>query len=943
MQTKLSVFCDRLIEAGWLAAAIVAPLFFNFYSNRIFEASKVTLLRSIVLLMLGPWLIKSLETWPSNREQGAQGNGQKSLAFLRTPLVIPALFLMAVYVLTTITSVIPRVSFWGSYHRREGTYVVLCYVAIFFLTLQTLRTRQQLERLITVILLTSLPISLYGIMQHYELDPLPWIRGGADRVQSTFGNPILMGAYLIMVIPVTGGRLLHCLRRIQTEGGKLLLVGCYLLVLGLQLTCLLFTQSRGPVMGLLAGLFFFFLLLAIFSGQKGLVLTVVGFAILLVLFLVILNLPNSPLAPIRGMPYIGRLGRMLETASGTGRERVLTWQGAMELVAADPLRAVIGHGPDSMYVAFNPYLSAELADSFGPGRTADRCHNETLDALAMTGLVGFAAYLLLFGSTFYHGLKGLGLIRNRRHAAAFVLLSLAGGSLGTLIPWLLEGTLKFAGVGLPLGLMAAMGVYLVAHVFFSGHRATDGWRQILLVALLSALVAHFIEIQFGIAIAATRTYFWLYAALLVIVGYFLQTEPTSIQAMAESADATSRKRRARRRKARRKRAKRPARGLGSIPLSGSTLSYSLAMGLILMTIGFDFIIPRFDFRANGPLIFGLFFAVWLLGGLIVTAEVGREKVSSQGGGPSPLLTYCVISLGWLLLFIIVHAAIAIPGTGIERVIIVYYLYHLLAVLAIAASLVMGFTLSLPLCRGRTWWLYPIIAVGVIFLVLTTNLNVAKADIYYKFGLAAESSQRIDEAIAIYRRAVELAPHVHRYHLSLGWAYGLKAMSTSDASQQLALFEYSCKELERAKEINPLDPDIMATLGHVYWNWGRLTPYLPQQAQRWEVALVHYRQATALSPQNQGRRLKDNMVQTYRHLGDVYTATGKLDQAIVAYKEAIEMASDDYLSHRNLAIVYQQLGLIKEAIIEAKAARELAPAEEGAELDSLIAQLEMQKP
>jgi len=56
-----------------------------------------------------------------------------------------------------------------------------------------------------------------------------------------------------------------------------------------------------------------------------------------------------------------------------------------------------------------------------------------------------------------------------------------------------------------------------------------------------------------------------------------------------------------------------------------------------------------------------------------------------------------------------------------------------------------------------------------------------------------------------------------------------------------------------------------------------------------------------------------------------------------------VAPDDRMSHRNLAIVYQQLGLIEEAIIEARAARDLAPAEEGAELDALIAQLEMQKP
>nr|MBC8264198.1 hypothetical protein [Anaerolineales bacterium] len=47
MQTRLGLFCDKIIEASWLTTAIVTPLFFNWYSNRVFEASKVALLRSI--------------------------------------------------------------------------------------------------------------------------------------------------------------------------------------------------------------------------------------------------------------------------------------------------------------------------------------------------------------------------------------------------------------------------------------------------------------------------------------------------------------------------------------------------------------------------------------------------------------------------------------------------------------------------------------------------------------------------------------------------------------------------------------------------------------------------------------------------------------------------------------------------------------------------------
>ena len=41
MQTKLGVFCEGVMEAGWLAALIIAPLFFNVYSDRVFEPDKI--------------------------------------------------------------------------------------------------------------------------------------------------------------------------------------------------------------------------------------------------------------------------------------------------------------------------------------------------------------------------------------------------------------------------------------------------------------------------------------------------------------------------------------------------------------------------------------------------------------------------------------------------------------------------------------------------------------------------------------------------------------------------------------------------------------------------------------------------------------------------------------------------------------------------------------
>ena len=57
-RSKLDRWCDAVLEAGWLAAVVVAPLFFNVFSSRVFEPDKISLIRTLALTMAVAWLIK---------------------------------------------------------------------------------------------------------------------------------------------------------------------------------------------------------------------------------------------------------------------------------------------------------------------------------------------------------------------------------------------------------------------------------------------------------------------------------------------------------------------------------------------------------------------------------------------------------------------------------------------------------------------------------------------------------------------------------------------------------------------------------------------------------------------------------------------------------------------------------------------------------------------
>jgi tetratricopeptide (TPR) repeat protein/O-antigen ligase len=935
MQSKVSLFCERLIEAGWLAAVIVTPLFFNVASKQTFEPDKVALLRSLALVMVAAWAVRAIE----------QGKVREEGRFPFWPLLGVVAFFCLANILATLASVDPRSSLWGSYDRRQGLYTMLSYVVIFLLMICSLRRREQLERLITAILLTSLPVSLYAIIQHYGWDPIRWTMPVTERVMSTLANPIFVAAYLIMVVPLTLERLVRAVAAWWNRQAlpDLVLLGCYLSLFCAQAMGIYVTQSRGPVVGLAVGLFLLFLLWAVARGRKGWLLAISGLGVGLAIFLVVLNLPNTPLATIKQRLPLGRFGALLQVDPG----RVLIWQGVLAMTTASPERALLGYGPESLGVVFFRYYPPEMYP-IKEGAVADRAHNQSFDILATTGLLGLTAYLLLLGGIFYYGLKGLGLISSRRQGAVFILLLLLGGALGALVARLLEGTWRFIGMGVPLGMVVAMGLYAFGRAFFAqaDRPALAGWRQTVLLAVFATLVAHFIETQSGIAVTATLTHFWVYAALLLVVGYRLSEESVAAPTVASVPPvAAPIKRRDQRQRKPAPPAGRPAPGLLDSPI----LAYALLAGLLVMTTGFDFITYQFKLQGKDFFLVGIMAVTWLFCGLVITAEaVERASSLSSREAAYPLLVYSLGSLVLLSVFLLIfvpvsRVAAAHGGSALVDMVNVYYLFLFLALVAIAIALARRAPLPSLLWRRAIWWLYPLLGLAMAGLVFVTNLSTVQADVYYNLGVMYHDAGKYDQSIDFYRRALSLAPNQPMYHLYLGMDTFARVSAASDETQRLRLFEDARQEVEKAIELSPLDPDYPWNLGDLYQQWAKLAPTPAEKAQRLVKALEYYQETVTLSPNSHGPRLKSTMIETALLLGNTYLAAGALEPARAMYEYASALDPQDYHSHKSLATLYQQWGRPEDALAEARLASDLAPANEKPALEDLIKQLEAQKP
>jgi tetratricopeptide (TPR) repeat protein len=147
------------------------------------------------------------------------------------------------------------------------------------------------------------------------------------------------------------------------------------------------------------------------------------------------------------------------------------------------------------------------------------------------------------------------------------------------------------------------------------------------------------------------------------------------------------------------------------------------------------------------------------------------------------------------------------------------------------------------------------------------------DRYFTLGLA-QSEQNIDDAIASFRRTLDLAPQhtLARYNLAL-------ALSRSDHVAE------SIDELKRALAIDP-QPQIHYSLGIIYWHQGEF-----------DRAVTELKAAIAQQP---------NYADAHYALGSVLKARKDWKGASDALRRAIALRSDSS-THYTLAQVLQQAG------------------------------------
>jgi O-antigen ligase len=262
------------------------------------------------------------------------------------------------------------------------------YGLLFFLATESFQTEDQVRRFVWFLLSLGFVVSLFGIIQHFSFNGKLYWFVSLPSGAGPFG-PFVNGDHFAGFVELTAplGLALLLFRSRRREQVTLLLLFTIVPV-----AALILSASRGGIIGLVLE----FALLALLSrahriGRKQL-LGAVAIALVAGSFVVWLGVSKA----------IQRFEQL--THGGISRElRVSIYQDTWQIFLDHPL---VGTGLGTLVAVYPRYAS------FYNGLTVDHAHNDYVELLSDTGMVGGLIGLSFIGLLSWRGLASLQLARS---------------------------------------------------------------------------------------------------------------------------------------------------------------------------------------------------------------------------------------------------------------------------------------------------------------------------------------------------------------------------------------------------------------------------------------------------------------------------------------------------------------------------------------------------
>jgi O-antigen ligase len=284
--------------------------------------------------------------------------------------------------LASVFSIHVPTAFFGKYRRLEGFFSFVNYALVFFLAVQLIDKAGKMRSLMRTLFFSNLIVVGYGLLQWRGLDPIKWgqLPFEANRAFSTYGNPDLLGGFLMFTLPI-------CLVLALSEQDTWWRIGYWI---GFLATVVVWIVSfvRGAWVGGAVGIAI--VVFAVFWLHDR--LTVVDWS-----FIGVTGAAAAGLAlysSLKGqgvMNFWERLSSITAFGEGSAKTRFEIWSAAIRAIKDRPF---FGFGPDTFRLLFPKYKPAAYTADAGYLSVADNVHNYPLQ---LTTGIGIPGTLMLYG------------------------------------------------------------------------------------------------------------------------------------------------------------------------------------------------------------------------------------------------------------------------------------------------------------------------------------------------------------------------------------------------------------------------------------------------------------------------------------------------------------------------------------------------------------------
>jgi tetratricopeptide (TPR) repeat protein/O-antigen ligase len=360
-----------LFAAPFICLLVTTSLFFPYITGKNFA------FRIITEIITGSWLALAFVN--------ASYRPKRSWVFAALTAFV------AIMAVADAAGVMPFKSFWSNFERMDGWITLIHVLALVFVAACMLNTEKLWKRLFQTSLGVSVYCSLYGLLQLAGITAIgqAGASGGLSaRVDATFGNPIYLAIYMLFHIFLAA--LLWAQHWADERGRdtRFLASWAYGAVIVLDTLALLFSGTRGTILGLAAGTILAALIFAFFSGsQRARRYSLAAVAIVVVLAAGIYLGRESAL--VRSVGFLDRLASISTTDTTISARFVnmsIAWQGVKE-------RPILGWGQENFAIVWDKYYDPRL---YNDEPWFDRVHNIIFDWWIAGGTLGLLAYLSVF-------------------------------------------------------------------------------------------------------------------------------------------------------------------------------------------------------------------------------------------------------------------------------------------------------------------------------------------------------------------------------------------------------------------------------------------------------------------------------------------------------------------------------------------------------------------